>query len=224
MMGRLWGLQRAAARTRAASLLERFDLSAAGGRRVATYSGGMRRRLDLAASLVGEPAVLFLDEPTTGLDPLSRQVTWDVVGELTDVGVTVFLTTQNLEEADRLADEVAVIDAGRVVARGTPAELKERVGSERIELTFVDRASQVAALELLGCRAAACDGERCLIEVEGDGTAAFVRRLLDEIDPDQQRVVHFELRRPSLDDVFLVFTGAHREADRAPADQAQDRS
>jgi ABC-2 type transport system ATP-binding protein len=127
MMGRLAGLSRRDARRRAAELLERFDLVAAGGRRVGTYSGGMRRRLDLACSLVGRPAVLFLDEPTTGLDPRSRQAMWEVIGELLADGVTVFLTTQYLEEADRLADRIAVLDRGRIVAEGTAAELKRMV-------------------------------------------------------------------------------------------------
>jgi ABC-2 type transport system ATP-binding protein len=124
MMGRLAGLGRAASRARASELLTRFDLTGAARRQVVTYSGGMRRRLDLAASLVAQPSVLFLDEPTTGLDPRSRLVMWDVIGDLVDGGVTVFLTTQYLEEADRLADRVAVLDGGRVVAEGTPAELK----------------------------------------------------------------------------------------------------
>src|SRR3954470_6154746 len=135
MMGRLSGLSRAAARGRAAELLERFDLTGAGRRRVATYSGGMRRRLDLAASLVARPAVLFLDEPTTGLDPRSRQALWEVIEELVADGVTVFLTTQYLEEADRLAGRIAVLDRGRVVAEGTAAELKRRVAGPRLDPT-----------------------------------------------------------------------------------------
>jgi ABC-2 type transport system ATP-binding protein len=138
MMARLAGLSRAQARHRAAELLERFDLAEAGHRRVATWSGGMRRRLDLAASLVGHPAVVFLDEPTTGLDPRSRQAVWQVVGELAGSGVTIFLTTQYLEEADRLADRIAVLDGGRVVADGTSAQLKDQVAGQRLDLELAN--------------------------------------------------------------------------------------
>src|SRR4051794_8453563 len=153
MMGRLAGLSRAAARGRAGELLARFDLVSAGGRRVATYSGGMRRRLDLAASLVGRPSVLFLDEPTTGLDPRSRQAMWDVISELVADGVTVFLTTQYLEEADRLADRIAVLDGGRVVAEGTAAELKRRVAGPRLDLTAAGGDAYAGAAAALGGRA-----------------------------------------------------------------------
>ena len=145
MMGRLQGLGRSAARARACELLGRFELRDAGRRRVGTYSGGMRRRLDLAAGLVGEPQVVFLDEPTVGLDPRSRQAMWDTVAGLAGEGVTVFLTTQYLEEADRLADRVAVLDGGRIVAEGTPAELKRRVADQRVELTFADADAYAAA-------------------------------------------------------------------------------
>jgi ABC-2 type transport system ATP-binding protein len=140
-MARLAGLTRPRARARAAELLERFGLAEAGGRRAGTYSGGMRRRLDLAAGLVSRPAVLFLDEPTTGLDPRSRQAMWEVIGELVADGVTVFLTTQYLEEADRLAERIALIDGGRIAAEGTPAELKRRVAGPRLDVTMADERS-----------------------------------------------------------------------------------
>jgi ABC-2 type transport system ATP-binding protein len=147
MMGRLARLPRAQARRRARELLDQFDLADAGRRRVATYSGGMRRRLDLAASLVGRPSVIFLDEPTTGLDPRGRQAMWGVITGLAGSGVTVFLTTQYLEEADRLADRIALIDGGRVVAEGTAAELKQKVADQRLELELADAAAfdEVAA-------------------------------------------------------------------------------
>src|SRR5215470_12815926 len=153
MMGRLARLSRNEARQRAAELIQRFDLTEAARRRVGTYSGGMRRRLDIAASLVGRPSVIFLDEPTTGLDPRSRLAMWEVVGELVRTGVTVFLTTQYLEEADRLAGRVAVLDGGQVVAEGTPAELKSRVAGQRLALTLADARAFAAVDRLLGSRA-----------------------------------------------------------------------
>jgi len=186
MVGRLRGLDRARARRRADELLKRFDLSDAARRRVSTYSGGMRRRLDLAVSLVTEPAVLFLDEPTTGLDPRSRHGVWQAVGELAQRGVSVFLTTQYLEEADRLADQIVVIDHGRVVAQGTAAELKGRVAEQRLIVTFADDARTIA--------------------VGTDGTAAHVRALLDELDPSRSLISEFTVRNATLDDVFLELT------------------
>src|SRR5919198_203140 len=179
MVGRLARLSPATARRRAAELLERFDLAEAGRRRVAVYSGGMRRRLDLAASLVAAPSVLFLDEPTTGLDPRSRQTMWEVIGELVAGGVTVFLTTQYLEEADRLADRVAVLDAGRVVAEGTSAELKQRVAGPRLDLTLADTRAFAGTAHLLGERAVVRDPGRLTLGVATDGSAADVRALLD---------------------------------------------
>jgi len=152
MMGRLCGLPGAKARRRARQLLEQLDLTEAGRRRVATWSGGMRRRLDLAASLIGSPAVIFLDEPTTGLDPRSRQAMWQVITDLAGSGVTVFLTTQYLEEADQLADRVAVVDGGRVVAEGTSAELKRRIAGQRLDLELVDASAFDEVARSLGER------------------------------------------------------------------------
>jgi ABC-2 type transport system ATP-binding protein len=215
MMGRLAGLSGAQARARARDLLERFDLTDAGRRRVATYSGGMRRRLDLAASLVGHPAVIFLDEPTTGLDPRSRQAMWSVINELADSGVTVFLTTQYLEEADRLADRIAVIDGGRVVAEGTPAELKQRVADQRLDLVFADPDAFNAAAGALAHRTIASDPSELVIGVATDGSAAHVRALLDEVDPDRRAVQRFSVHSASLDDVFLALTG-HTAAQPVP--------
>jgi ABC-2 type transport system ATP-binding protein len=207
MMGRLAGLGRAQARGRAAALLRRYDLAEAARRRAATYSGGMRRRLDLAAGLVAEPAILFLDEPTTGLDPRSRQAMWEVIGELVSDGVTVFLTTQYLEEADRLADRVAVLDGGRIVAEGTPAELKARVGGPRLDLTLTGRDAYERAAAILGGRVVHREAGSLLLGVATDGDAARVRDLLDEIDPARDAVVSFHLSGASLDDVFLALTG-----------------
>lgn len=186
MMARLVGFDRGAAARRAAELLQRFDLVDAADRPVKRYSGGMRRRLDLAIGLITVPPVIFLDEPTTGLDTRSRQALWSVIESLSDSGVTVLLTTQYLEEADQLAERIAVLDNGTVVAEGTPAELKAMVGTDVLELRDED--------------------DRLVTEVGTDGTAAGLRRVLDELDPDSRRL-RVRVRRPSLDDVFLRLTG-----------------
>jgi ABC-2 type transport system ATP-binding protein len=206
MVGRLRGLGRSNARRRAGELLERFDLVEAGRRRVATYSGGMRRRLDLAMSLVREPSVLFLDEPSTGLDPRSRQGMWQVVGELAHQGVSVFLTTQYLEEADQLADQIVVLDEGRVVARGTANELKRRVAEQRLGVTFADRDGFARACTALGNRALAVEPNELTVALATDGTARHVRALLDELDPDHSLIADFGVRHATLDDVFLELT------------------
>jgi ABC-2 type transport system ATP-binding protein len=207
LMARLSGLRGAAAKARAGELLEGFDLSDAGRRRVATYSGGMRRRLDLAAGLVAQPEVLFLDEPTTGLDPRSRNSLWEAVRGLVAAGVTVMLTTQYLEEADQLANRVALIDAGRIVAQGSPSELKGQLGERRLELSCAGPL-EYAAVELrLGRRLLAADPARLMLSVATDGSAAEVRGLLDELDPERRDVSSFAVRSASLDDVFLALTG-----------------
>ena len=207
MVGRLAGLRGPAARRRAAELLERFDLTEAGRRTVATWSEGMRRRLDLAAGLVGRPAVLFLDEPTTGLDPRSRLAVWQTVTGLAASGVTVFLTTQYLEEADRLADRIAVLDGGRVVADGTPAQLKRQVGTQRLDLEVADAAAFDEVARRLDDRVVRRDRGRLTIGVATDGSAAQVRALLDEVDPARRAVDRFAVQRATLDDVFLALTG-----------------
>jgi ABC-2 type transport system ATP-binding protein len=207
MMGRLAGLRRADARVRARDLLARFDLVDAGDRRVGTWSGGMRRRLDLAASLVARPAVLFLDEPTTGLDPRSRSAMWGVIRELVDGGVTVFLTTQYLEEADGLAGRIAVIDGGRIVAEGTAAQLKRMIAGPRLDLTLADPAAFADVADLLGDRVTDRDADALVLGVPTDGSAADVRALLDEVDPRGDAVASFAIRDATLDDVFLALTG-----------------
>ncbi|MBT2444653.1 ATP-binding cassette domain-containing protein [Streptomyces sp. ISL-36] len=205
MTARLSGLDRAAAHRRATELLERFGLADAGGRLVKTYSGGMRRRLDLAAGLVRDPgrtAVVFLDEPTTGLDPRSRQELWQIVRALSDAGTTVFLTTQYLEEADRLADRIAVMDTGRIVAEGTAEELKTRVAGHRLDLVLRDRESY---LRLAG-QAVHRSPETLTLGIPTDGSATRVRAQLDALDPDRTDVVRFSLHTATLDDVFLTLT------------------
>jgi ABC-2 type transport system ATP-binding protein len=199
LMARLRHLPRTAARRRTTELIERFGLEEACDRRVATYSGGMKRRLDLALSLVSQPQVVVLDEPTTGLDPRSRREVWGAVSELAASGATVLLTTQYLEEADVLADRVAVIDGGRVVAEGSADELKARLGDETVELFFADPAALDEAARLVD---GAVERERLCLRVPSDGSAAGVRRLLELIDGAER----IELHRPTLDDVFLSLT------------------
>jgi ABC-2 type transport system ATP-binding protein len=210
MMGRLSRLPRAAARQRAADLLEQFELTEAGRRRVATYSGGMRRRLDLAASLVGRPSVIFLDEPSTGLDPQSRLTMWHVIASLAASGVTVFLTTQYLE-ADRLADRIAVLDAGRLVAEGTAAELKQRVAAQRLDLTCPNATAFDQVRRYFGDRAVHLDPDRLTVGVATDGAAAGVRALLDHVDPGRSLISTFAVHGARLDDVFLTLTGHAKE-------------
>jgi ABC-2 type transport system ATP-binding protein len=207
MIARLAGLPRAAARRRAAGLLEQFELAEAGRRQVSTYSGGMRRRLDLAASLVGRPSVIFLDEPTTGLDPQSRLITWQAIADLAAAGVTVFLTTQYLDEADRLAGQIAVLDGGLVVAAGTAAELKRRVTAQRLDLTCSVPAAFGEVSRLLAGRAVHLDPAALTVGVATDGSAGQVRALLDEADPGRDLIASFAVREATLDDVFFALTG-----------------
>jgi ABC-2 type transport system ATP-binding protein len=215
MIGRLAGLDRRTSRRRADELLDRFSLAAAATRRVAAYSGGMRRRLDLAASIVSQPEVLFLDEPTTGLDPTSRLELWGIVGELVAAGVTVFLTTQYLEEADRLADRIAVLDGGRIVAEGTAEELKRRVAEVRLELKLQPHAPFDELLERFDRRVLEPNPAAGTFSLRTDGSAHDVRALLDGIDPDHTAIAEFALRTATLDDVFLMLTGHPTEQEPA---------
>jgi ABC-2 type transport system ATP-binding protein len=218
MIARLRQFRGAQANARAAELLAQFDLVDAADRRVATYSGGMRRRLDLAASLLGQPEVLFLDEPTTGLDPRSRQATWEIVAELAASGITVFLTTQYLEEADSLADRIAVLDGGAIVAEGTSHELKQQVAGQRLDLQLADAAVFEIVSELLGDRATHVDRELLSLGLPTDGSAPDVRRLLDELDPEGSRVARFALVQACLDDVFMTLTDHHIETESETTD------
>jgi ABC-2 type transport system ATP-binding protein len=177
---------------------------------VSTYSGGMRRRLDLAASLIGHPDVLFLDEPTTGLDPRGRRATWQLITELAATGITVFLTTQYLEEADTLADRIAVLDGGTIVAEGTAAELKQQIAGQRLDLELSDAAAFDELSELLGDRATHANSDLLTLGVTTDGTAPEIRALLDELDPQGSRVARFSLVQASLDDVFMALTDRRR--------------
>ena len=222
MVGRLYGFRKGRARTRAGELLERFDLVDVGRRPTKTYSGGLRRRLDLAAALVAAPPVLVLDEPTTGLDPRSRLAMWDVIRELVADGTTLLLTTQYLEEADRLAHQILVIDHGLAIAHGTADELKTQIGGERIELVLADAADRPAAQAAL---AAAGDGEvrdgisERALSIAVTGGAASLSQLLRRLEDDRVEVLDVGLRRPTLDDVFLALTG-HAAEDAAAQELA----
>jgi ABC-2 type transport system ATP-binding protein len=204
MMARLLHLGRRAGRSRTTDLLAIFDLTDVADRRAATYSGGLKRRLDLAIAMIKRPELIFLDEPTTGLDTRSREQVWGSVRDLADDGVTVLLTTQYLEEADQLADTIALLDRGRLVASGTADELKASVGAEVVQLRFGDSGSyDRALLELDPVR---CDSRLRLIEVASSGTAAHVRDLLSQLEAAGAPVAKVSAHRPSLDDVFLSLT------------------
>lgn len=225
MIGRLYGLGRSASRVRARELLERFDLAEAGDRPSKTYSGGMRRRLDLAGALVAAPPVLILDEPTTGLDVRARQQMWGVIQELVGSGATLLLTTQYLEEADLLADDIVVIDSGRAIARGTADQLKSQTGGERIEVVVTDPVHRDAAARIL---AGVSIGE---VQVDANGRgltapvsggAAKLALVLQGLQEQGIDVVDIGLRRPTLDDVFLSLTGHAAESDQ-PTDTDTDQ-
>ena len=210
MVGRLYHLPRSQARKKAGELLERFDLVDAASRLVKTYSGGMRRRLDLAASLVYSPPVLFLDEPTTGLDPRSRLGMWDIIGELVAGGTTLLLTTQYLDEADRLADRIAVVDAGRVIAEGTADELKTRVGGERLEVVVTEALDVDATARVLDSYARGgvhVDTDRRHASATVEGGARLLAAVVRDLDAAGVQLDDLSLHRPTLDDVFLTLTG-----------------
>ncbi|HXY44946.1 MAG TPA: ATP-binding cassette domain-containing protein [Acidimicrobiales bacterium] len=218
LVGQLSHLTRKVASARADELLERFELTDAANRPVKTYSGGMRRRLDLAAALVDRPPVLFLDEPTTGLDPYSRVALWSVIGELTGAGATVLLTTQYLEEADRLADRLAVVDHGKVIAEGTSGELKASLGATVLDLNMGDSERAARALHLLAAR---WPREPVLagttVELQLDGGARMVTEALGLLDEADLIPTTLAMREPSLDDVFLALTGHGAESDGTEA-------
>jgi ABC-2 type transport system ATP-binding protein len=204
-MADLRHLGRQEGRRRAAELLEQFDLTGAARKPAQTYSGGIRRRLDLAMGLVGDPRIVFLDEPTTGLDPRSRRGMWQMIRELVAGGVTILLTTQYLEEADELADRIALLDHGRLVAEGTADELKRRIPGGHIRLEFASADGLVAAARTLG--EATCDDEALTLQVPSDGSVESLRALLDRLDGQSIEVGGLSIHTPDLDDVFLTLTG-----------------
>jgi ABC-2 type transport system ATP-binding protein len=214
LMADLHHLGRVAGRARVDELLERFDLAEAARRPASTYSGGMRRRLDLAMTLVGSPRVIFLDEPTTGLDPRSRRTMWESIRDLLASGVTIFLTTQYLDEADHLADRIAVLDRGRVVAEGSADELKRRIPGGHVRLQFASPEALSAAAALLGSDSR--DEEKLVIQIPGDGGVGSLRRLLEQLDDADVEVEDLSIHTPDLDDVFFAVTGHPTEEEVRP--------
>jgi ABC-2 type transport system ATP-binding protein len=215
LMADLRHLGKAAGRRRAAELLGQFDLSDATRQLAGTYSGGMRRRLDLAMTLVGSPRVIFLDEPTTGLDPRSRRTMWQIIRDLAARGVTIFLTTQYLDEADQLAGQIAVVDQGVIAAEGTPDELKRRIPGGHLELEFADLDDLRKALPVLG--ATAPDDTSLTLQVPGDGSITSLRALLDRLDAGSVRADRLSIHTPDLDDVFFALTGRPGEQEGQPS-------
>jgi ABC-2 type transport system ATP-binding protein len=207
LMADLRHLGREAGQRRVAELLDQFDLTEAAHKLLSTYSGGMRRRLDLAMTLVDQPRVIFLDEPTTGLDPRSRRTMWQIIRELAGAGVTILLTTQYLDEADELAKRIAVLDQGRVVAEGTPAELKSRIPGGHVRLHFADLHEFDSAAKLLP--AASLDKEQLVLQVPADDSVDSLRELLDALHDAGITVERFSIHTPDLDDVFFAVTGSH---------------
>jgi ABC-2 type transport system ATP-binding protein len=227
MVGRLYHLGRQNSRSRARELLERFDLSDAADRPAKTYSGGMRRRLDLAAALVAKPEVLFLDEPTTGLDPRSRVQMWETIQILVSGGSTVLLTTQYMEEADRLADDIVVIDRGRMIAHGTSEELKVQLGGERVEVILAEFNGIPAARSILGELSVGevqVDEQTRRVTAAVTGGADLLRQVLQRLADQSVEVVDIGLRRPTLDDVFLSLTGHAAEEVAEPDEESGDGS
>ena len=218
MMGRLYHLSKKDSQFRAQELLEQFDLISASKRAVKTYSGGMRRRLDLALSLIATPPILFLDEPTTGLDPRSRLAMWDIIKKLVEEDVTILLTTQYLEEADQLADKIAVIDEGKVIAKGTAEELKAKVGKERLELSIKASSNFNKAVEVIKGEDMQKDETKRTISVATDGSVKEVKRILDHMEHAHIEIESLSLHKPTLDDVFLHFTG-HKAAEQEAGEE-----
>ncbi|HSX17717.1 MAG TPA: ATP-binding cassette domain-containing protein [Patescibacteria group bacterium] len=213
MMGRLYRLTKASAKARAEELLAEFDLQKAADRPTKTYSGGMRRRLDLAVSLIATPPIIFLDEPTTGLDPRSRLAMWDIIKKLMANGTTILLTTQYLDEADQLADQIVVIDGGKVIAQGTASELKSKVGKDRLELTFKDAATLAAARTVLHSAAFEADDKVFTLTLTITDINEDVKRVLDELVKAKITIASIAVHKPTLDDVFLSLTGKQKAKD-----------
>lgn len=214
MMGRLYRLTKESAKARAEELLEQFDLVEAAGRSVKTYSGGMRRRLDLAVSLIATPPVIFLDEPTTGLDPRSRIAMWDIINKLKANGKTILLTTQYLDEADQLADNIVVIDGGKVIAEGTAKELKSKVGKDRLELSFAKSSEYQSAKKVLGKQIVdSQDDDRSVTLVISD-TNKDVSNVLNALTKANIKIASMDIHKPTLDDVFLSLTGKVKKGEK----------
>lgn len=213
MMGRLYRLTKESAKARAQELLEQFDLVKAADRPAKTYSGGMRRRLDLAVSLIASPPIIFLDEPTTGLDPRSRLAMWDIIKRLMADGTTILLTTQYLEEADQLADQIVVIDGGKVIAKGTAAELKSKVGKDRLELTFKDDNAYQTAQTALGKSVVDSNDKEYVLSLVINDTNKDVKNILDKLDQAKATLASMAVHKPTLDDVFLSLTGKQAKTD-----------
>ncbi len=206
MMGRLYRLTKTSSHARADELLKDFDLVEAANRPVKTYSGGMRRRLDLAVSLIATPPVIFLDEPTTGLDPRSRNVMWDIIKNLMKKGTTILLTTQYLEEADQLADNIVLIDDGKVIAEGSAQELKKKVGSDRLVLSFASQKDLSSATKTLGSNAVLSDTENLQVTTMIKGDGSDISAVLDLISKAKIKVQSVDIHKPTLDEVFLLLT------------------
>lgn len=213
MMGRLYRLTKDSAKARAQELLEDFDLVKAAERPVKTYSGGMRRRLDLAVSLIATPPIIFLDEPTTGLDPRSRLAMWDIINNLKAQGTTILLTTQYLEEADQLADRIVVIDGGKVIAEGTASELKAKVGKDRLELNFDDRKSLQAAKIALGSAVVDSNETEYSVTTVINDTNRDVKQALESLSKANINLKSLSVHQPTLDDVFLSLTGKQKASE-----------
>jgi ABC-2 type transport system ATP-binding protein len=213
MMGRLYRLTTKSAKARAEELLKEFDLVDAGDRPAKTYSGGMRRRLDLAVSLIAVPPVIFLDEPTTGLDPRSRLAMWEIIRNLMDKGTTILLTTQYLEEADQLADRIVVIDGGKVIAEGTAVELKSKVGKDRLELTFKNAQTYKSALETLKKEVVESNESEHTVTIIIKETDKDVKRTLEKLSDKKLVITSMAIHKPTLDDVFLTLTGKQKKSE-----------
>jgi len=223
MMGRLYRLTSASAKARAQELLEEFSLTEAADRPAKTYSGGMRRRLDLAVSLIATPPIIFLDEPTTGLDPRSRIAMWDIIKRLMAQGTTILLTTQYLEEADQLADRIVVIDGGKVIAEGTANELKGKVGNDRLELTFKDSKTFAAAHEALGKAVIDADEKEHAVTVVIKDTNRDVKDTLELLAKKNLVIQAMAIHKPTLDDVFLSLTGKQKQSTKSSTTEKEEQ-
>jgi ABC-2 type transport system ATP-binding protein len=207
MIGRLYRLSHQVIKRRTQELLELFDLMEASARTVKTYSGGMRRRLDLAVSLIAAPPIIFLDEPTTGLDPRSRLIMWDIIEQLVAAGTTILLTTQDMDEADRLADKIVVLDGGKIIAEGTSDELKQRVGSERLEITIAEASSFETAKRVVDGEGLHLDSKTRTLSLATKGGVHQLKQVLSRLEEAGVGVENVSFHRPTLDDVFLTLTG-----------------